>query len=267
MVKPVPASGSGDSPDDRGRFDEEPTSGGASRSGGAHRRRKPDKQRSFWKELPILILVALVLTFTIQHFVARVYMIPSGSMQTTLHGCPGCTPDRVLVDKLVYNFTDPEPGDVVVFHGPPAWTETDAPVAEPANPVAAFLQQLGAVVGMAPPDERDFVKRIVAEGGQTVECCDEQNRVLVDGSPLDEPYLHWEPDREREQRSFGPVEVPEDSLWMMGDNRNNSSDSRIQGGGGEQGAVPEDQVVGKARVIVLPPGRWGSVSDFNPQRN
>ncbi|MDV6012805.1 signal peptidase I [Haloechinothrix sp. LS1_15] len=236
------------------------------RRGGAHRKRKPPKQRSFWKELPILILVALLLTFTIQHFVARVYMIPSGSMQATLHGCPGCTPDRVLVDKVVYNFNEPEPGDVVVFHGPPAWTETDAPVTEPANPVAGFLQQVGSLIGMAPPDESDFVKRVVATGGQTVECCDDQNRVMVDGKPLDEPYLHWEQGRESEQRSFGPVEVPEDTLWMMGDNRNNSSDSRIQGTGGERGSVPVENVVGKARFIVLPPGRWGAVSDYNPQR-
>ncbi|MEY7973963.1 signal peptidase I [Saccharomonospora xinjiangensis] len=222
------------------------------------------KQRSFWKELPILIVVALVLAFLIQQFVARVYMIPSGSMEQTLHGCPGCTPDRILVDKVTYNFADPEPGDVVVFRGPDAWVEDDPPSDSSGNPIASFFQKLGAAFGLAPPDERDFVKRIIATGGQTVECCDDKNRVTVDGRPLDEPYIYWQGGN-AEQRDFGPVTVPEGSVWVMGDNRNNSSDSRYQGGGGERGAVPVENIIGKARLIVLPPSRWDVVSDHNPQ--
>ncbi|WP_425273065.1 signal peptidase I [Saccharomonospora piscinae] len=221
------------------------------------------KQRSFWKELPILIVVALVLAFLIQQFVARVYMIPSGSMEETLHGCPGCTPDRILVDKVTYHFADPAPGDVVVFRGPDAWVEDDPP-SESSNPIAGFFQNVGSAFGLAPPDERDFVKRIIATGGQTVECCDDRNRVLVDGQPLDEPYIHWQ-SSDSEQREFGPVTVPEGTVWVMGDNRNNSSDSRYQGGGGERGAVPVDNIIGKARLIVLPPSRWGVVSDHDPQ--
>ncbi|MQA63318.1 MAG: signal peptidase I [Actinophytocola sp.] len=228
--------------------------------------KKHRKQRSFWKELPILIVIALVLTFLIQHFIARPYMIPSGSMERTLHGCAGCTPDRVLVDKLVYRFTDPEPGEVVVFHGPDAWTDHDAPAVEPSNAVAGFLQQLGSLVGLAPPDERDFVKRIIAVGGQTIECCDDEGRVLVDGEPLDEsPYLYLAPGTPQRQDEFEKVTVPEGTVWVMGDNRNASNDSRTQGDGGERGVVPAENIVGKARVIVLPPGRWGGVSDHNPQ--
>ncbi|TCP51969.1 signal peptidase I [Tamaricihabitans halophyticus] len=223
------------------------------------------KQRSFWKELPILIGVALVLAFLIQQFIGRPYMIPSGSMEQTLHGCPGCTGDRVLVDKVTYLFTDPSPGDVVVFKGPQPWTENDAPSNDSSNPIAGFFRQIGSVVGLAPPDEKDFVKRVIAVGGQTVECCDDNNRVLVDGQPLDEPYIYWEPGSGNEQAEFDPVRVPDDSVWMMGDNRNNSSDSRYQGGGGARGAVPLDNVIGKARVIVLPPSRWQGVSDHDPQ--
>ncbi|MFF5988997.1 signal peptidase I [Prauserella flavalba] len=226
-------------------------------------RRKQKKQRSFWKELPILIVVALVLAFLIQQFLARVYMIPSGSMEQTLHGCAGCTPDRILVDKITYDFSDPEPGDVVVFRGPPAWTEGDPPPEESDNAVANFFQSIGSVFGLAPPDERDFVKRIIATGGQTVECCDDQNRVVVDGKPLDEPYIYWQ--GAHEQADFGPVTVPEGTVWVMGDNRNNSADSRYQGHGGVRGAVPVDNIIGKARFIVLPPSRWGTVSDHNPQ--
>ncbi|MPY79360.1 MAG: signal peptidase I [Actinophytocola sp.] len=232
---------------------------------GAHRIRKPEKHRSFWKELPILIVVALVLTFAIQHFVARVYMIPSGSMEQTLHGCPGCVPDRVLVDKLVYTFSDPEPGDVVVFTGPRPWTENDVPLDTSQGSLTDVFQDFGSLVGLAPPDERDFVKRIIAVGGQTVRCCDGNGRVVVNGQPLYEPYIHWSSPYDQEQDEFGPVKVPDGTVWVMGDNRNNSSDSRVQGGGGPSGAVPVENIIGKARFIVLPPSRWGAVSDYNPQ--
>jgi len=222
------------------------------------RGRQPHKKRSFWKELPILILIALLLTFVIQHFIARPYMIPSGSMEQTLHGCVGCTPDRVLVDKMVYDFSEPEPGEVVVFRGPDTWVAGDGS-SQSENVVAGFVQYVGSLVGLAPPDERDFVKRVIAVGGQTVRCCDKQNHVVVDGEPLTEPYLYYPPGVPRQQQSFGPVKVPEGTVWVMGDNRTNSSDSRVHG------PVPVDNIIGKARVIVLPPGRWGVVSDYNPQ--
>ncbi|WP_414640275.1 signal peptidase I [Amycolatopsis sp.] len=229
------------------------------------RRRKPKKKSSFWRELPILIGVALVLSILLQVFVARVYVIPSASMETTLHGCTGCTGDRILVDKVSYDFVDPSPGDVVVFHRPASWGNTEFQAAESGNFVATGLRKLGALVGMAEPSEDDFVKRIIAVGGQTVQCCDSQNRVIVDGKPLDEPYVYWRPDMAPTQEPFEPVTVPPGYLWVMGDNRNNSCDSRCQGGGGQNGLVPVGNVVGKAQVIVLPPGRWGGITDFDPQ--
>ena len=147
---------------------------------------------SLWLEIPILIGTALVLTFLIQTFIARVYVIPSQSMEQTLHGCPGCTNDRVLVDKITYRFRDPRPGDVVVFRGPDSWgTNPDVGLSPDENVVARTLHQFGALFGLAPPDERDFVKRVIAIGGQTVQCCDDQNRLIVDGKPLDEPYLYY----------------------------------------------------------------------------
>jgi signal peptidase I len=231
---------------------------------GAHRVRRPQRQRSFWKELPILVVVALALTFLIQTFIARPYMIPSGSMETTLHGCPGCTPDRVLVDKMIYRFSDPEPGEVVVFKGPNPWVQDD-PAIEESTGVAGFFRELGSMIGLAPPDERDFVKRIIAVGGQTVKCCDRQNRVLVDGRPLDEPYIYYEPGRGAQQHPFPEVTVPDDAVFVMGDNRNNSSDSRSQGGGGVNGTVPLENIIGKAQFIVWPPGRWDGIGDHNPQ--
>ncbi|MFR9731296.1 signal peptidase I [Saccharopolyspora sp. MS10] len=241
---------------------EHPDGEGGGRSRG---RRSRERKGSFWRELPILIVTALVLTILIQAFLARVYVIPSQSMEQTLHGCTGCQNDRVLVDKVSYRFTDPHPGDVVVFRGPETWGQNDFEVPEPSNPVVGFLQGAMSLVGFGSPDEKDFVKRVMATGGQTVECCDDQNRMIVDGEPLNEPYIYWEPGRSDKQPDFAPITVPEGYLWVQGDNRNDSSDSRFQGGGGLNGAVPVDHVIGKAQLIVLPPQRWQSVSDFDPQ--
>ncbi len=227
---------------------------------------KKKKKRPFWVELPILIGVALVLTFVIQTFIARVFLIPSESMEQTLHGCPGCTGDRILVDKLVYTFGEPEPGEVVVFTRPDTWNKMEFANARSENVVVSWLQSVGALFGLASPDEDDVVKRVIAVGGQTVECCDDRSRVLVDGKPLDEPYVFWDPMQgEPTQSTFGPIIVPDGKLFVMGDNRNNSGDSRTQGGGGDNGLVPVDNVIGKARTVVLPPSRWQGVGDHDPQ--
>ncbi|HKN98754.1 MAG TPA: signal peptidase I [Pseudonocardiaceae bacterium] len=226
---------------------------------------KPKKKPSFWKELPILIGIALVLTFLIQTFVARVYVIPSESMEQTLNGCTGCTGDRILVDKLTYDFTNISPGDVIVFKGPPGWSESEYNVDESNNVVIRWARQFGSSIGIGSPPEYDLVKRVIAVGGQTVQCCDSQNRVLVDGKPLNEPYIYWIPGEPHRQAPFAPVTVPKGDLWVMGDNRNNSSDSRFQAGGGLKGVVPESDVIGIARVIIWPPGRWGGIGETNPQ--
>lgn len=246
-------------PEDNGSWDDD-----SSRSRSSRRKDKKAKKGSFWRELPILIGTALVLTVLIQAFLARVYVIPSQSMEETLHGCPGCNNDRVLVDKISYRFSEPEPGDVVVFRGPGPWVQNEFSVPETGNPVSTAFRGMASLLGFGGPDEKDFVKRVIATGGQTVECCDAQNRVLVDGNPLDETsYLNL--DGGAEQQPFEEVTVPPGHLWVMGDNRNDSADSRVQGGGGENGAVPVDNVIGKAQVIVLPPTRWQNVPEPDPQ--
>ncbi|GAB2821696.1 signal peptidase I [Lentzea nigeriaca] len=225
---------------------------------------KKKKKGNFWKELPVLIVVALGLAIGIQIFLGRVYMIPSESMEATLHGCTDCYGDRVLVDKVTYRFTDPGPGDVIVFRGPPSW-QNDFVTGEPGNPISEGLSWLGSLIGLPSANEEDFVKRVIAVGGQTVKCCDEQNRVTVDGKPLDEPYKHYDEGTPAEQESFEELKIPDGMLFVLGDNRNHSCDSRCQGQGGLNGLVPVGNVIGKARVIVLPPSRWGGVSDHNPQ--
>jgi signal peptidase I len=188
----------------------------------------------------------------------QAFFIPSGSMEQTLHGCPGCTGDRVLVNKVPYWFGEPEPGDVVVFKGPDTWSP-EVTVAEPTNWVTGSLLWLGRTVGVAPPSEDDFVKRVIATEGQTVECCDAEGRVMVDGEPLDEPYIFE--DNPIDQRAFTKVTVPEGRLWVMGDHRSASADSREHVGDKYSGTIGVDDVIGKASVIVWPPSRIGLLDD------
>lgn len=225
------------------------------------------KRRSFLRELPILVVVALVLSFVLQTFVGRIYLIPSESMEPTLHGCAGCTGDRIVVDKVSYRFGDPEPGDVVVFQGPPSWNE-DYQSRRSSNTVVRGAEDLGSLVGLIPPDENDLVKRVVAVGGQTVQCLPDDPGVMVDGASLSEPYIdRTMPGNDRACNGlfFGPIMVPDGNVWVMGDNRARSKDSRFHLTDERQGTIPISDVVGKVRLIVLPPARWGIVNAVNPQ--
>lgn len=209
----------------------------------------------------MLIVIALALVFVFQTFVGRVYQIPSESMEPTLHGCAGCTGDRIFVDKISYRMGDPEQGDVVVFEGPDSWNEGYQSIRSD-NVVIRTLQNIGGVIGVVPPDQNDMVKRIIAVGGETVGGCSPEGALLVDGDPLEEPYLMEEPDPARNPLNcdFGPVTVPEDSYWVMGDNRNNSADSRFHMGDELQGTVPAENVIGKVQAIILPFDRISSIS-------
>ncbi len=228
------------------------------------------KGGSFLKELGILVVVALVLSVVLQTFIARVYLIPSQSMEPTLHGCAGCTGDRIVVDKLSYRFTDPKSGDVVVFRGPDSWDQ-EFSSNRSSNTVKRGLQEIGSFVGLVAPDENDLVKRIIATGGQSVQCLPDDAGITVDGEVLDEPYLMDPPsalpgaDSACQGRNFGPITVPDGNVWVMGDNRTDSADSRYHIGDELQGTVPESNIIGKARWIVLPFSRIGSISSYDPQ--
>lgn len=243
----------------------------------------PKKKRGAVREAAILLSIALVLYYVMLTFVARPYLIPSESMEPTLHGCAGCVGDRIMVDKVTYRFTTPEPGDVIVFKGPPAWNVGYKSIRSDSTPVR-WLQNALSFVGFVPPDENDLVKRVIAVGGQTVECR-ASTGLTVDGKKLNQPFLDVNTMMADPQiypclgNEFGPVKVPENRLWVMGDNRTHSADSRAHctnlpadaqkgllcTGDPMAGTVPVDNVIGKARFIAWPPGRWGSVSAINPQ--
>jgi signal peptidase I len=244
-------------PEDRGAGD-----GGSVPAGQAGRRlrRKPEqaKKSSLLRELPVLLLIAFLLALLVKTFLVQAFFIPSGSMEQTLHGCPGCTGDRVLVNKVPYWFGDPEPGDIVVFKGPDTWSP-EIEVPEPTNWFTGALLWLGRTVGVAPPSEDDFIKRVIATEGQTVQCCDTEGRVTVDGKPLDEPYIFE--NTPASDRTFGPVTVPDGRLWVMGDHRSASADSKAHIDDKYSGTVGVDDVIGKASVIVWPLDRLGLLDD------
>lgn len=225
------------------------------------------KHRLVLRELPVLVLVALVLSVLIQTFLARVYLIPSESMEPTLHGCTGCTGDRIVVDKVTYRFGAPEPGDVVVFEGPSSWS-THYRSTRSHNVVVRGVETVASWAGLVPPDENDLVKRVIAIEGQTVQCLPGDPAVLVDGEPLDEPYIDRTlrgNDSACQGMFFGPVTVPQGHVWVMGDNRANSKDSRFHLGDDLHGTVPVADIIGKVRFVILPPSRWGTVHAVNPQ--
>jgi signal peptidase I len=243
------------------------------------------KKRGALREVAILAAIAVVLYYVVLTFVARPYLIPSESMEPTLHGCSGCVGDRIMVDKISYRFDAPRPGDVIVFKGPPSWNVSYRSIRS-HNTSVRWLQNTLSFVGFVPPDENDLVKRVIAVAGQTVECRADTG-LTVNGARLNEPYLN--PTTMTADQSvypclgneFGPVTVPQGRLWVMGDNRTHSADSRahctsvpaeaVKGifctGDPTSGTVGVGNVIGKARFIVWPPSRWGPVHSVNPRQN
>ncbi|MBI2700706.1 MULTISPECIES: signal peptidase I [Mycobacterium] len=241
----------------------------------AKRRKKKPEKRSTLRELTTLAVVAIVLYYVMLTFVARPYLIPSESMEPTLHGCSTCVGDRIMVDKLTYRFSSPKPGDVIVFKGPPSWNVGYKSIRS-SNTLVRWVQNALSFIGFVPPDENDLVKRVIAVGGQTV-ACRADTGLTVNGKPLKEPYL--DPSTMMADPSvypclgseFGPVTVPQGRLWVMGDNRTHSADSRAHcpmlcTGDPTAGTVPVANVIGKARFIVWPPKRWGGVGSIDPQQ-
>jgi signal peptidase I len=181
--------------------------------------------RSFWIELPILVVVAVLVAVVVRTFLVQTFFIPSESMEKTL-----LIDDRVLVNKVVYELRDPARGEVVVFEPPAEWG--------------------------AGPGKDDYIKRVVGIGGDRVVCCDAQGRITVNGYPLKEDYLY--PGNKPSETPFS-VTVPKGRLFVMGDHRDHSADSRVHLNF-HDGTVPLTRVVGRAFVIFWPVGRLDPLS-------
>jgi signal peptidase I len=225
-------------------------SGDGRRASGDGRRARGESA-SLLRELPVLVLVALGLALLIKTFLVQAFYIPSDSMQNTLQ-----IGDRVLVNKLGARLGEVGRGEVVVFRDPGGWLP-DALPTQPANPVLRAVKEALVFVGLLPSDsEKDLIKRVIGGPGDLVVCCDRQGRITVNGVPLDESYVY--PGNPPSDRRFD-VTVPAGRLWVMGDHRALSADSRVHAGEPGGGTVPEDKVIGRAVVIVWPASRWQTI--------
>ncbi|MGH3430415.1 MAG: signal peptidase I [Mycobacteriales bacterium] len=205
-----------------------------------------------WQEVPLLIILALAMSLFVRTFVIESFFIPSGSMERTL-----LIGDRVMVNKLVYDVRNPRRGEIIVFRGSESWAPEQR-VKPPGNLVDTIKLKLGEVVGLGGPNEKDFIKRVIGLPGDTVGCCDSAGRYTVNGHGVNEPYIFE--NLPLEQRGFGPIKVPKGRLFVMGDHRGNSKDSRAYLDDGHSGTIPRGNVIGRAFVRVWPHDRLGLLS-------
>jgi signal peptidase I len=233
-----------DGPQDEPLRDQEPRDDES-----AVREQQPEgkRHRSFWRELPVLLVAALVLAFLVKTFALQAFVIPTGSMQNTL-----AIGDRVLVNKIVYHLRSIHRGDIVVFDGSTSW---DAGEPRPSqNLFSKAVSEFEGLFGVS-NDNSVYIKRVIGLPGDHVQCCNAGGQVTVNGVPLAESdYLY--PGNDPSDQTFN-ITVPAGQLWVMGDHRAISDDSRGHPGSPGGGTVPESSVIGRAFVIVWPPSQWG----------
>jgi len=215
-----------------------------------------------WGELPLLIVIALIIALVIKTYVVQAFFIPSASMENTLE-----IGDKILVNKVVYHLRSIQPGDIVVFNGAGSWTSAPPAARPSSDPIVraydATLKPLFASVselfGTA-PGQTDFIKRVIGVPGDHVACCNAQGLVTVNGVPLHEKSYIYPGDAPGEvpdgYSSRFSITVPPGRLWVMGDNRAVSDDSRLRQSDPGHGTIPENEVIGRAFMIVWPPSRW-----------
>jgi signal peptidase I len=212
------------------------------------------QRKKSWRQLMIIVVSAIILMLLVKAFVVQVYRIPSSSMEDTL-----LTGDRVLVNKLVYHFRGIDRGDIVVFSGQGSWgTVTGAPdPAPPSNPVLRAVENVLADIGVY-STQTYYIKRVIGLPGDHVACCT-NGKMTVNGVPLNETsYLF--PGASPSDQPFSVI-VPPGRLWVMGDNRAISDDSRghMLTGFPQDGTVPENEVAGRAFLIIWPPSQFGDL--------
>ncbi|HLP23270.1 MAG TPA: signal peptidase I [Microbacteriaceae bacterium] len=214
---------------------------------------------NFARDVLVIVLSAIVISFLIKTFLVRSFYIPSASMENTL-----MINDRIMVNQLVPKVWGLERGDVVVFSDPGGWLAGQAQAQKTPTPLQAFVEGALSIVGLTAPDSNDhLVKRVIGLPGDHVTCCTTEGLVEINGVPIEEPYVR-KPEGQLNNASTFDETVPANSLFVMGDNRNQSKDSRYQKNTPLGGFVPVSNVVGVAFVITWPVDRWSWVSNYSP---
>ncbi len=200
------------------------------------------RQLPVWQESVLLVVTAMVMAVVVKAFFLQAFYIPSESMEPTM-----LVDDKILVQKVSYWAGDPGRGDIVVFDDPGGWLNASES-RRASNPVQRALEIIGLF-----PTGGHLIKRVVGVGGDQVKCCDSTGHLIVNGTPIDEPYLF---DAAANANQSFDVVVPQNHLWVMGDNRGNSADSRMHQADPGGGFIKEEAVVGKAWLRVWPASRW-----------
>lgn len=219
-------------------------------------RRRTRGVKLFVRDIVLILIAAIVISVGIKAFLIRSFYIPSGSMENTLQ-----IDDRIIVNELVPNVVPIEHGDVVVFRDPGGWLPPNEKLDE--NWFATSVDWVLSVVGLSAPDSNDhLIKRVIGLPGDKVTCCNTFGQMSVNGVPLDEPYLVLPKDVTKVSGTDFRVTVPKDSLWVMGDNRYDSRDSRYNTNGPGKGFVPIENVVGRAFVVSWPVDHWSWLDNY-----
>jgi signal peptidase I len=212
------------------------------------------RKGSLLRELPILVIVALAVSLVIKSFLVQFFYIPSGSMENTLQ-----VNDRVAVNKVPFISKSINRGDVVVFRDPDNWLPE--PYTGDGNKYLAKIKEGFVAVGVLPnPAKQYLVKRVIGVAGDKVECCAKSKKLMINGVEIDEPYIFA--GNSPSDTKFN-VTVPEGKVWVMGDHRGASADSRFHQDDINQGMVPTSKVTGRVIGIIWPIKNLGIVSSYS----